>query len=491
QPAGPRRGEDTAPCRFSEVHGPNACAKRKGDSDEQRPATLGRRYKTMKTIAMVLGSLIAFSASAADSSPVRTVRSSSSQFVVRGPTLSQVGTNSPSSESALIELDPNILAISCERVKQALLRELTLLDLWRGRIYIEINAALSTNQAPLIVAKPYLDGWQYQMELPRWIETPKLLRGLVQVLLLEIANRNAGLRSAEVPLWLSEGMSRHLIRSSEVDLILSQPQWNFNRVNISWQARQGIRRDPLKEARDRLQSHSALTFAKLGDALPDPVPEETWKTFQACAQLFVSQLLLLPAGRATLVEMLYELPFYLNWQSAFLNAFRAQFPRLLEVEKWWAVVLVHFTGQDPTQAWSVPVALQKLDEILHPPVLVSRERKDMPQRAKLSVQQIISDWHYLRQRITLKGVTSQLLVARFKTPPELLSLADDYRVTIENYLNKRDQVGVSRSLPGLPPMRADLLVRDAVKRLNELDENRASLRATNAPPVNTLATPAR
>ena len=189
--------------------------------------------------------------------------------------------------------------------------------------------------------------------------------------------------------------------------------------------------------------------------------------------------------------MLYELPFYLNWQSAFLNAFRAQFPRLLEVEKWWAVVLVHFTGQDPTQAWSVPVALQKLDEILHPPVLVSRERKDMPQRAKLSVQQIISDWHYLRQRITLKGVTSQLLVARFKTPPELLSLADDYRVTIENYLNKRDQVGVSRSLPGLPPMRADLLVRDAVKRLNELDENRASLRTTNAPPVNTLATPAR
>ena len=156
-----------------------------------------------------------------------------------------------------------------------------------------------------------------------------------------------------------------------------------------------------------MQSHSALTFAKLGDALPDPVPEETWKTFQACAQLFVSQLLLLPAGRATLVEMLYELPFYLNWQSAFLNAFRAQFPRLLEVEKWWAVVLVHFTGQDPTQAWSVPVALQKLDEILHPPVLVSRERKDMPQRAKLSVQQIISDWHYLRQRITLKGVTSQ------------------------------------------------------------------------------------
>ena len=457
-----------------------------------RPAATDRRYKTVKTIATILSSLMAFSAGAASpTGPVRTVSSSTGQFIVRGPSISPVGTNSPGAEAGLIELSPDILAISGERIKQAFLRELTLGDLWRGRIHLEISPVLSTNQAPIIVAKPYTDGWQYQMELPRWIEKPKLVRGLVQVLLLEIANRNAGLRSAEVPLWLSEGLAQHLIQSSPVDLILQPPQWNLNRVNISWQTRQGVRRDPLRDAHERLQSHAALTFARLSDALPDPVPEQTWKTFQASAQLFVSQLLLLPAGRATLVEMLYELPYYLNWQSAFLNAYRAQFLSLLDVEKWWAVVLVHFTGQDPTQAWSMPVALQKLDETLHPPVLVSTDRKDMPQRAKLSIQQIITDWDYLRQRITLKGVTSQLLIVRFKTPPELLSLVDDYRATIENYLSKRDQAGIARSLPGLPPLRADLLVRDAVKRLNELDGNRAELRATNVPPVNTLAKPAK
>ncbi|PYK63155.1 MAG: hypothetical protein DME21_03965 [Verrucomicrobia bacterium] len=446
----------------------------------------------MKTIAIMLGSLIAFSGiGAALDGPVRTVRSSTDQFVVRGPTIAQVRTNSPSSESALIELDPSILAVSCERLKQALLRELGLVDFWRGRIYLEISPALSTNQAPIIVAKPFLDGWQYQMELPRWIEKPKLVRGLIQLLLMEIANRSAGLRSAEIPLWLSEGLSQHLVHSSEVDLVLAQPQWNFNRVNISWQARQSVRQDPLKEVRERLQSHAALTFAKLGDALPDPVPEETWKTFQASAQLFVSRLLLLPGGRATLAEMLNELPFYLNWQSAFLNAYRAQFPRLLDAEKWWAVVLVQFTGQDPTQAWSTPVALEKLNETLHPSVLVSATRKDLPQRARPGIQQIISDWEYLRQRIVLKGVTSQLLVVRFKTPPELTSLVDDYRATIENYLNKRDQVGLARSLPGLPPTRADLLVRDAAKKLNELDQKRASISATNAPPANTLARPAK
>ena len=54
-------------------------------------------------------------------------------------------------------------------------------------------------------------------------------------------------------------------------------------------------------------------------------------------------------------------------QSAFLNAYRLQFPRLLDVEKWWAVILVHFTGLDPTQAWSLPVTLQKLEEALQPP----------------------------------------------------------------------------------------------------------------------------
>ena len=146
------------------------------------------------------------------------------------------------------------------------------------------------------------------------------------------------------------------------------------------------------------------------------------------------------------------------------------------------MILVHFTGQDPTQAWSMPVALQKLDETLHPPALVSTDLKSMPHRARPPVQQIITDWDYLRQRIALKAVTSQLLVVRFKTPPELLSLVDEFRATIDNYLARRDTVGFARSLPGLPAMRADLLVRDVVRKLNELDEKRASFAATNAPP---------
>ena len=265
-----------------------------------RPAATDRRYKTVKTIATILSSLMAFSAGAASpTGPVRTVSSSTGQFIVRGPSLPPVGTNSPGAEAGLIELSPDILAISGERIKQALLRELTLGDLWRGRIHLEISPVLSTDQAPIIVAKPYTDGWQYQMELPRWIEKPKLVRGLVQVLLLEIANRNAGLRSAEIPLWLSEGVAQELVNGSEVDLVVPHPQRNFNLVNLSWQARQAARRDPLGEARGRLQTHAALSFTKLGDGLPNSAPDETWKTFQASTLLFVRELLGLPGGRAT------------------------------------------------------------------------------------------------------------------------------------------------------------------------------------------------
>jgi hypothetical protein len=189
--------------------------------------------------------------------------------------------------------------------------------------------------------------------------------------------------------------------------------------------------------------------------------------------------------------MLFQLPHYLNWQSAFLTAFKAQFPRMLDVEKWWAVMLVHFTGMDPSQAWSLPVAAQKLDETLHPPVLVSGTPKELPHRTRLTVQRIISEWDYLRQRIVLKGVINQLFVMRVKTPPEMITLVDEYRATIDAYLAKRDKAGMARSLPGLPPMRADALVRDVVKKLDELDQRRAASGAANPPASSTLASPAK
>jgi hypothetical protein len=424
----------------------------------------------MKSHAIILVSLIALdvlTASAAQSS--RVIYSSSRQFVVGGGVLAAPVTNSP-----LVSLDANILAVSCERIKQAVLRELAMIDLWRGRIYVVIDPLMTNNQPPVVGAKAYTDGWQYRLEVPRQIDKLKLVRAVVQAVLIEIANRNAGLRSAEIPLWLSEGLSRHLVNSAELDLVLSPPQWTINNVNLNWQARQAIRRDPLKDVRERLRTHAAFSFGKLGDPFPDQLPEEAWKTYQASAQLFFTELLQLSDGRAALVRMLYLLPHHLNWQTAFLAAFQRQFPRLLDVEKWWAVVLVHFTGLDPMHAWTTAVAIQKLDEVLRPSVLVSASPKDLPRRTRIPLQQIINEWDYLRQRILLKQATAQLLVLRMKMPPEMVALVDEYRSVLDSYLNRRDKAGPGRAPAGLPATRADLLVRDVVKKLHDLDQARAA-----------------
>jgi len=36
---------------------------------------------------------------------------------------------------------------------------------------------------------------------------------------------------------------------------------------------------------------------------------------------------------------------YYNWQFAFLQAFSATFQQPLDVEKWWSLQLLHFTGR--------------------------------------------------------------------------------------------------------------------------------------------------
>ena len=54
-----------------------------------------------------------------------------------------------------------------------------------------------------------------------------MIRAIVQTLLLEVANRQARERSAEIPLWLAEGLTQHLLAAAEADLVL-EPQARRN-----------------------------------------------------------------------------------------------------------------------------------------------------------------------------------------------------------------------------------------------------------------------
>lgn len=408
------------------------------------------------------------------------LRSYSGQFVVS--TLSP-GSASPRlapTNSAVVELQAPTLVISCERVKQALLRELAYVDAWRGRLYVVVNPQMTNDQPAVIGARQFTDGWQYRVELPVQSSRLKVVRGLVHALLLEMANRAAVNRSAEVPLWLVEGLTLHLARSSLIDLVASDPRVTMNRVTFSASARQAIRPDPLADARERLQSRTAFSFARLGEVTVDQLNGENWETFQASAQLLVSQLLLLPNGRLALAEMIAQLGVHPNWQTAFLNAFSGHFGSMLDVEKWWSVVLVHFTGLDPLHAWSPEVAWNKLGETLLPPVLVSNHPKEPPQRQRLPLQRLLREWDFLRQRTVLRSVVSELVLMRVRLPPEFVSVADDYREVIGKYLTRSEKAGPGRAPAGAPPTAADRLILETTRQLDELDRRREQLRPKSA-----------
>ncbi|MCX8107203.1 MAG: hypothetical protein N3G20_00195, partial [Verrucomicrobiae bacterium] len=151
-----------------------------------------------------------------------TVQSSSGQFSVHSPypTTPSLGQLVREPESDIVTLQPDPLAVAAERVKGALLRELGLRDLWRGRIQLNIRPGLSRSSAPLVVvATRFTDTWLYTLELPEQIGQDVLLRLLLQALLMELANRTDGPYSPELPLWLVEGMAERLQNLAGPDLI--------------------------------------------------------------------------------------------------------------------------------------------------------------------------------------------------------------------------------------------------------------------------------
>ncbi len=419
------------------------------------------------------------------------LRSSSGQFVVTSladPRMQRTA----STNSAVVELYSSTLTVTCERIKQALLRELNAPDSWRGKVYLVINPAMTNDQPAVIAAQPFVEGWQYRAELPLQISRIKLVRSVVQVLLLEMANRTAGMRSAEIPLWLLEGLTLHLVHSSLLDLVVDDPRFTVNRVRVASIARQSVPPDPLVEVRQRLGTHAAFSFTRLGEVGADQLATETWKTYQASAHLLVSRLLLLPGGRSGIASFLQSLPHSANWQAAFLTAFGGVFPRMLDAEKWWSVVLVHFTGMDPLHAWPMEVACQKLDEVLLPPVLVNTQPPGLSQRSKVPLQQVIGEWNYLQHRIILQSVLNQLVTMRIKLPPEVIPLADDYRSALDKYLSRRAKQGSSATPSGAASAAAERLVRDIIRQLDGLDQRRRELRpgqVRTAPPSPSVRTP--
>jgi hypothetical protein len=405
-----------------------------------------------------------------------TARSLSGQFTVNDartmPSPAALG-RFVATNASFIRLEPALVSISCERIKQLLNRELEAPDAWRGKVFLVLYAAQSTNDNVLISSERFGRGWQYRVALPDILTRTRYVTALTQILLLEMANRDAGDRSAELPPWLVQGFSRQLLASSEQEIILPPPGRSAAVAGpLPAAVVVGKKENPLKEAHRVLSTHSPLSFEELSWPDEHSLTGEAGEAFVCSSQVFVDGLLRLKDGKASMRQMLASLPQFYNWQLAFLRAYQACFQRPLDVEKWWAVRLTHFSGRQlVAETWSADDSWGKLDEIIRSAVLMSNSASNsLPEYKEVTLQNIVRDYERESQTQALQEKLAQLQVLRLRLATNALPLLDQYRFTLEKFLQDRDKTGLP--IPFRREAVRRKVVEETVKELDSLDSRR-------------------
>jgi hypothetical protein len=446
---------------------------------------------------MVCWGLIAGSARAQFLPPNSlTASSRSGQFMVQAASSAEPDPILAANQG-LIHLEPALLAISAERIKQNLWQELEANQPWRGKIFITLYPAVSADDGALITSERFKDGWQYHVLLPNVIERGRYVRAMTQVLLLELANRSVGPCSADIPIWLVEGLSRQLLVSKGMEIILPPPAAHgaspsqlietpagpvFSGLALTLALADGRWQNPLDRAHKQLTSYPPLTFQDLSWPTQAQLANEAGELYRSSAQLFLNSLLHLDNGPACLRAFLAQLPQHYNWQFAFLRAFETHFAGLLEIEKWWALQVADFTGHDMTQTWPADKSWQKLDEAVRSGIQVRTATNELPFHAQATLQDIIRDWDRVPQALALQSKLRELEAIQSRVSRDLVFLVDDYHRVIASYLNHRDKTGLLLGLRKKAAQRHATAA--ALMQLDALDARRLALR-----PAQKLASP--
>ncbi len=95
----------------------------------------------------------------------------------------------------------------------------------------DLHHARSLNETILVMPTVYDREWGYHIAMPDVLERQRVVSAVVEVLLLEMANRDSG-RSAEIPIWLAQGLTQELMLASDVELVLEQPQLSKSSANV-------------------------------------------------------------------------------------------------------------------------------------------------------------------------------------------------------------------------------------------------------------------
>lgn len=449
----------------------------------------------MKPLAVIAGLLASLGIAQAQlPGPMTVIGSASGQFFV-GARRASLTTRS--ADFALmpnmLTLEPPLLAVSCERIKGQLLHELNLRDEWQGKIFVTLRPARTAND-PIFVSAQKLGGhWNCSVQLPDAVDRNRLMEAIVRACLLEIADRSATTRSAEIPEWLVRGMSRQLMSSSGIRLILAPPTAKENglsvtRTNVDLTdapvARAGKTRplNPLAQVSEVLRKNTPLSFDQLSWPTEEQLADDGETIYDCNAQLFVAELLKMQNGPTGVCKMLSELPDYLNWQLAFLDAFSGTFEKPLDVEKWWALELAAFSGRDLMHLLTPEESWKQLDAIFQFRIDVQIGSAP-PMRTDISFQTILHGWSRAQQLPMLKKKLWELDLLRLRISPEYVQLVDSYREVLQEYYTKRS---ASPRLFAILWSVPDNYTEPAIIQLNILDTQRAAMKPKLPAPVASL-----
>lgn len=407
------------------------------------------------------------------------VNSVSGQFVVTAFTAKPWYYRPPevSTNDDVLRLDAPLLAISAERFKSSLWNQIGLPPNtpWTGKIFLNLYPAASLDENIVIASEPFFRIWNYRADLPDIIRRNRFIRAMSAVLLLEIANRNVPVSShpAAIPTWLSDGLAWQIVGAGGDQIILSTPTKSVNGLPMTRfnKSQRGI--DPLARARTVLQNSPALTFDQLSWPDNAQLTGGDGDVYLASVQLFVARMLELPQGEAKLRNMLARLPACENWQTAFYQAFKEDFQRPLDVEKWWSLQVVNFANRDPGPRWMTAIGRQKLDALLLVPVDIRYQTNAWPVHTDISLQAALRQVNPQQLADILSVKLRDLQLVQLRLTPDLASLAAGYCDVLADFLGEPKPANNRTRAPKHASNRqTKASVTVTIKKLDALDQQR-------------------
>ena len=403
-----------------------------------------------------------------------TLVSKSEQFVVvwDGEIFEPSNLNGLEKNNGLIALTPDLVALNAEQIKDMMLQALGVQDSWRNKIRFTISSSRRSKEPFITVPTRYANGWGFQVVLKPKISEDIWLRNLVHVLLLEIVNRPSPEVMCHPPAWLIEGLRQFVVHSAIMDPSLTvddMVEVGVPSDKLGKPTPWFYKRESTFQAKQFLQTNDPLSAEQLFSS------DDQWvrtMNFRHCSHLMFRELSLMVDGKSTMHRFIEMLPNYLNWQTAFHQAYRTSFPNMLSLEKWWAVLTASMTQYNDRRRWGMERSLEELGRILNPPAKMAVLEDDLPRWQTFAIKDVIATWDEEEREAQTKHLIQQLQLLKAQSHFEVMPLIESYLDLFQSFDSMMDDVGYEPERRGQLATRASAVIKKTTRQLEQLEKQR-------------------